>query len=320
MVAVPADAPDQDGRPDVDALAGVLAPSRSQLYFGEHLADWYAIVGTERTEQGGTAFAADTGIPIASWWRRAALAVTVGEVDPLLSSELTGDSQLLYRRDVRERLAALAPFLSFDGDPYPVVTEDGVVWVVDGYTTAATYPYSQFTSPASLGATGLHGSVNYVHASVKATVDAYDGTVHLYRTDVGGADDPLLDAWERIFPGIVEPISGLPDEIRAHLRYPPDLLTVQTELLGRYHVGDAEALFSGTDRWSVSTAASVAVGEDPHRRGSGGVAVDAPRRGRPGGALGGDPPLQPGGVGQPGAPAETSWRRWRSPTTTTPST
>jgi len=263
VVAVPADVPDEDGRPDVDALATVLVPARPELYFGENLAGWYAIVGTRRTEQGGAVFAGDTGIPIGSWWRKAVLSAAVGEIEPLLSAELTEDSQLLYRRDVRERLAALAPFLTFDGDPYPVVTGDGVVWVVDAYTTASTYPYSQFSSAGSVGATGLHGSFNYLHASVKATVDAYDGSVHLYRTDVGGADDPVLDVWERIFPGLIEPISELPEELRSHLHYPPDLLAVQTELLGRYHVTDAEALFSGTDRWSVSTAASVAVGEEP---------------------------------------------------------
>ena len=242
---------------------GVLVPARPELYFGEHLVGWYAVVDTGRTEQGGAAFAADTGIPMGSWWRRAVLAGAVGEIEPLVTSEFTEESQLLYRRDVKERLSALAPFLTFDGDPYPVVTDTGVVWVVDGYTTAATYPYAEFSSAGTLRPTGLHAPLNYLHASVKATVDAYDGTVHLYRTDVGGADDPLLDTWQRIFPGLIEPISGLPDDIRSHLRYPADLLVVQTEMLGRYHVNDAEDLFSGTDRWSVAKAPSASVGEDP---------------------------------------------------------
>ncbi len=162
-------------------------------------------------------------------------------------------SQLLYRRGISERLNALAPFLTFGTDPYAVVTDEGVTWVVDGYTTAATYPYSQFT--------GLVGSsVNYVRASVKATIDAYDGTVHLYRTAAGGSDDPVLDAWEDIFPGLVEPITDMPAELQAHLRYPPELLGVQNALIGRYHVDDAETLFNGTQRWSPSAAAAAQVG------------------------------------------------------------
>ena len=101
--------------------------------------------------------------------------------------------------------------------------------------------------------------MNYVHASVKATVNAYDGTVHLYRTDVGGADDPILDAWEDIFPDLIEPIANMPADVREHLQYPNDLLAVQSGLLGRYHVDDAETLFNGTDRWAVSPAVSSGV-------------------------------------------------------------
>jgi hypothetical protein len=261
VVAVPADVPSNDGRPDIDAFADVT-PARTELYFGEHLDEWYAIVGTKRAELGGARFDGDTGIGMSSLWRRAVLALSVGEVEPLLSAELTADSQLLYRRGVIERLESLAPFLRFDGDPYPVVTGESVVWVVDGYTTSSTYPHSQFASDAGLPASSrVPGSFNYLRASVKATVDAYDGTVHLYRTDVGGRGDPILDIWEDIFPGLVEPIGQLPDSISAHLRYPADLLTVQTNLLGRYHVEDPETLFNGTERWSVSPAASNAVGQ-----------------------------------------------------------
>ncbi len=254
VVTAPADIPDPDGRPDVDALATTLVPERPELYFGENLAGWYAIVGTKRVEQGGAQFDADTGIPLSSWWRRAALALSVGEIEPLFSAELTSDSQLLYRRDVVERLQAAAPFLTFGSDPYPVVLDDRVVWVSDGYTTAATYPYSEYVSFGG-------GQVNYVHASVKATVDAYDGTIHLYRTDGAGSEDPVLDAWDEIFPGLLEPIDELPAELAPHLRYPADLIRVQNGLLGKYHVSDAETLFNGTARWSPSAAASTGVGK-----------------------------------------------------------
>jgi uncharacterized membrane protein (UPF0182 family) len=254
VVTAPADIPDPDGRPDVDALATTLVPERPELYFGENLAGWYAIVGTKRVEQGGAEFAADTGIPLSSFWRRAALALSVGEIEPLFSAELTSDSQLLYRRDVVERLQAAAPFLTFGGDPYPVVLDDRVMWVTDGYTTAATYPYSEYVSFGG-------GRVNYVHASVKATVDAYDGTIHLYRTERAGSEDPVLEAWAEIFPGLLEPMDELPPELAPHLRYPAELISVQTGLLGKYHVSDAETLFNGTARWSPSAAASTGVAQ-----------------------------------------------------------
>ena len=253
VVAVPADRPDADGRPDVDALSSTLVPERTELYFGEGVDGWYAIVGTKRDEQGGAAFSADTGIDISSVFQRGVLALATGDIEPLFSAELTSESQLLYRRGVIERLSALLPFATFGSDPYPVVTETGVVWVVDGYTTSSTFPYSQY-----VGFGG--GDVNYVHASLKATVDAYDGTVRVYRTEVGGADDPILDAWEEIFPGLIEPIASMPAELQAHLLYPPELLGIQTQLVGRYHVDTAEALFNGTQRWSPSAGASTSVG------------------------------------------------------------
>jgi len=256
VVAVPADVAAADGRPDVDALAQILAPERPELYFGEGLDAWYAIVGTKRAEQGGAHFDADTGIRLSGLWQRLVAAIGLGDIEPLTSAELTSSSQLLLRRAPIERLRILAPFLTWDIDAYPVVSEDRVVWIIDGYTTASTYPYSQWAKGtkliASPGLTG--GNFNYLHGSVKGTVDAYDGTVHLYRTEVGGADDPILDSWEKIFPGLVEPISAMPADLRAHLLYPTDLFTVQTSLLGRYHVNDAELLFNGSDRWSVSVA------------------------------------------------------------------
>jgi uncharacterized membrane protein (UPF0182 family) len=256
VVAVPADSTSPDGRPDVDAFTSQLEGVPSELYFGENIAGWYVIVGTDRTELGGSVYQGGGAIDLSNVWRRLALSLTVGEVDPLFSAELGPDSRLLYRRDVVERLSSLAPFLSFDANPYPVVADGRITWVVDGYTTSSSYPYSQFARNVNLpDASGLARSLNYVHASVKATVDAYNGTVHLYRTEVGGAIDPVLDAWEEIFPGLIEPISDMPSGIRAHLLYPQDMLTIQTAMLGRYHVSDAETLFSGSDSWAISASA-----------------------------------------------------------------
>lgn len=264
VVAVPADSVAADGRPDVDALAASFAPDRSEIYFGEGLANWYAIVGTKRMEQGGAKFDANTGIPLPGTWSRLVTAIGLGEIEPLTTTELTTSSQLLFRRDLQERLRTLAPFLTFDSEAYPVVSGDRITWVVDGYTTSATYPYSQFARNTKLLKSSTLGGVrfNYLHGAVKATIDAYDGTVRLYRTEIGGTNDPVLAAWESIFPGLIEPIANMPADLRAHLLYPPDLLTVQTSLLGRYHVSDPEILFNGSDRWSISVAPGTGVAKE----------------------------------------------------------
>ena len=251
LVLVPADDTARDGSPDVDALDELL-PERQELYFGEGVEGWYAIVGTDRTEQDGAEFDADTGIPIGSSWRQLVFSLANGEVEPLLSDDLTDESQLLYRRGLRERLDAIAPFLEYDSDPYPVVADGRVVWVVDAYTTASTYPFSQFRDTSELSGGDLsHQRFNYVQNSVTATVDAYSGEVHLYRR-AAGDDDPVLEVWDETFPGMFEPIDAMPDELREHLRYPADLLAVQAAMLGRYHVETPDELFDGSDRWSVS--------------------------------------------------------------------
>jgi uncharacterized membrane protein (UPF0182 family) len=215
---------------------------------------WYAIVGTDRAQQNDATFDADTGMAISSLPRRAALALSQGELDPLVSDYIDDDSQLLYRRGVKERLHAMAPFLSFGSDPYPVVADGRVTWVVDGFTTSATYPNSQFADTTGVNDdSDLAGQrFNYVRASVKATVDAYDGTVTLYRTERQGVNDPILEAWSRVYPGLFVPISEMPANIQSHLRYPLDLFKVQTRLLGRYHVTDPELFLDGSRNWVVS--------------------------------------------------------------------
>lgn len=255
VIALAADVAAEDGRPDLTPLAELEEAANVPVYYGEGLDGWYVIAGTRRTEVGGATYDG-AGVRIGSIGRRAVLALAVGEPQPLLSNELTGRSLLLYRRSLTERLSALAPFLTLDGDPYAVVDGDRVVWVVDAYTTASTYPYAQFLDPASVG---RFGDANYVQASVVATVDAHDGTVHLYRTDAG--DDPIIEAWASVFPDLLDPIDEMPPRVAAHVRYPEDLFTAQSAMLGRYHVTDAELLFSGADRWTVTPAPVTAVGE-----------------------------------------------------------
>jgi uncharacterized membrane protein (UPF0182 family) len=265
---IAADRTSGDGRPDLAALAGYEGAASAPLYFGEGLDGWYAITGTRRAEVGGVRYDGP-GIAIGSFVRRLALALTTGEPQPVFSSELTDRSLLLYRRGLRERLDALAPFLQWDSDPYPVFDDDRVLWVVDGFTTATTYPYAQ---PLPSGVSGLPGGTNYVRLAAQATVDAGDGTVHLYRAD--GGDDPFLDVWVDVYPGLFTDAADMPPVIAPQLRYPSDLFDAQTAMLGRYHVDDAETLFSGADRWSVSPGVVSAVGGDPARAAAANDLVD----------------------------------------------
>lgn len=254
LAVAPADAVRPDGRPDFDVLADKLQIDHPELYFGEGVKGWYAIVGTGRAQQNGATFDADTGMEINSLWKRGALAFSQSELDPLFSDYITEDSQLLYRRDINERLHAMAPFLKWGSDPYPVVSDGRITWVIDGFTSADTYPNSQFASRLSLDDDSdlNQGRFNYTRASVKATIDAYDGSVTMYRTERQGGNDPILDAWSRVYPGAFTPIAKMPAGIRSHLRYPIDLLKVQTSLLGRYHVTDPDLFLDGSRNWIVS--------------------------------------------------------------------
>jgi hypothetical protein len=135
-----------------------------------------------------------------------------------------------------------------------------VVWIVDGYTTSATYPYSQYYASTGLSTSSDVASttLNYLHLAVRATVDATDGTTHLYRA-ANDTDDPILDRWQSILPGLIDDAASLPSGVAQHLRYPKDLFIVQSTLLGRYHVADAETLFNGSQRWTISPAAAATV-------------------------------------------------------------
>ncbi len=260
VVTAPANTVDADGRPSIGAHPDSFGFADTPVYFDESLRNWYAVVDTKREQVGGAVFEGEA-IDIGSFSRRVVSALGLREPQLALSSELTVESQLVYRRGLAERIAALAPFLSIDSDPYLTFDGDSLVWVVDAYTTSSTVPYAQFANTNVLpGKSGLSGSsVNSVRASVRATIDAATGETHLYRTD--GGTDPIIDAWSRIFPGLLEDDDSIPAAIVPQLRYPTDLWTIQSTLLGRYHVDDAEALFSGADRWAVSAAPATVVAD-----------------------------------------------------------
>ena len=179
----------------------------------------------------------------------------------MLSGDLTSDSRILYVRNPRERVEKVAPYLTIDGDPYPAVINGRVTWILDGYTTSNGYPYSEradlrdvtsdaLVSTRSNRVAQASSQFNYIRNSVKATVDAYDGTVTLYAFD---PQDPVLQTWMKIFPGTVKPLGDLQanQQLMAHLRYPEDIFKAQRTILARYHVTDAGVFYTQEDSWQV---------------------------------------------------------------------
>ncbi len=268
VVVAPADEVER-GLPDflVSGLPPQVDPkldltiNRSQVYFGENLGG-YAIINTKRAEIGidsrsgetTTSNFADTsdgetaGVEMGSFVRRAAFALRFGSIDPLISDFVTSESRVIFKRDVRERVKAIAPFLTFDSDPYPVIVDGRTVYVIDGYTTTNKYPYSQRVGGV-LSRNDL-GGINYVRNSVKAVVDAYNGSVVLYAMP---GKDPLLESYTKAFPKLFTPFAEMPQTLQEHLRYPTDLFDVQTAMWGRYHVVDPTVLLENSQRWDVAS-------------------------------------------------------------------
>jgi uncharacterized protein len=249
------------------ADSGFALP-QPRLYFGEDL-DGYVVVGTDRdeidfqdenNETKTTAYDGHDGVPADSLLRRAAFALRFGDLNPLISDFLTDDSKVIYNRDVVDRVRSLAPFLDADADPYPVVVDGQITWVVDLYTTTERYPYGQEADTDQLtSGSGLNHDFNYVRNSVKATVDAYDGTVTLYLVD---DEDPIIQAYDDAFPDLFTDGDEMSPELRAHVRYPEDLFRIQTAAFGRYHLEDPDAFFTQEDAWRVARDPGTA-GADP---------------------------------------------------------
>ena len=278
-VASPVNEVDSDGLPryfvsDVPVQSRVpsMKVARPQIYFGE-LASNYAFVHTRQVEfdypakEGirSTEYAGTGGVPLSSTLSRALWSLRLGDTNMLLSSDLTPKSRILYRRNIRDRVAALAPFLEWDYDPYMVIHEGKLVWLLDAYTTTHRYPYSQPTiMPAARGQ--LASRFNYIRNAVKATVDAYDGTVTLYVAD---STDPIIKVWSRIFPGLLIPLDQMPASLREHVRYPEDLFRIQREVLTTYHMSDPAVYYRKDDAWEIPS--SSAPGNNDERRFSGPV-------------------------------------------------
>jgi len=240
-----------------------------RVYFGESSPE-YSIVGapegTEpveidypRGEDGAsdtkTTFEGDGGPRIGNTFVKLLYAMKFQSEQILFSNLVNSESQILYDRDPKTRVQKVAPYLTLDNDPYPSVVDGRIVWIVDGFTTSASYPYSKTVSlrdaiadsrtPASVVS---FDNINYIRNSVKATVDAYDGSVKLYAWD---DEDPILKAWQKVYPSTVEPISEMSGDLMSHVRYPTDLFKVQRDVLGVYHIDDARSFAQEDNRWQT---------------------------------------------------------------------
>ncbi|EFV12931.2 UPF0182 family protein [Segniliparus rugosus] len=257
-----------------------LRVTQPRVYFGELIgatdAD-YAIVGGPAQEYDADApapsFSYDGrgGVPVSSMLNRLAFMVKYRELNFLRSDQITEQSKLIFIRDPRTRVAKVAPWLTLDEKAYPAVVDGRIQWIVDGYTTLAQFPYSKPVSlrdatldsldsggNAAVRREQLSGQIAYIRNSVKATVDAYDGTVTLYQQD---EKDPVLKAWMGVFPGLVKAKSQITPELAAHFRYPEDLFKVQRALLTRYHVDKPDTFFEGSEQWSIPVDPTQASGQ-----------------------------------------------------------
>lgn len=250
-----------------DASGDTITVSQPAVYYGL-LDDDYAIVGAPAGQQPReydtptqqSTYTGSGGISLSSWTNKLAFAMYEGERNILFNDAIGDNSKIMIIRNPVDRVNQVAPWLTTDGDPYPAVVDDSdgnnrIAWIVDGYTTLQQYPYSQQEDLAQLTNDSLTGvtkqadqQVGYIRNSVKAVVDAYTGKVTLYSVD---DSDPVLQAWEKVFPGVVQPQSSIPPQLAAHFRYPEDLFNVQRNLLTQYHVSNPQDFYSQKDFWAV---------------------------------------------------------------------
>ena len=261
-----------------------------RIYIGENPPE-YSIVNTTEQEldypvQGGPPqthdYAGEDGVDVGGLGRRLAFALRYGEPNFVLSNLITDDSRVMFNRNVRDRVAAVAPYLRLDHDPYPVAVDGRIKWILDAYTTTDMIPYSQRVDMGDLTLSeqrvlvperrqdgtvalvertipvpGVDGVANYIRNSVKAVVDAYDGTVTLYAM----TDDPLLDAWGRVFPGTITPVAEASEDLRRHFRYPEDMFRIQAGLFRTYHIPEADEFYTKEDAWNLPRDAALAANQ-----------------------------------------------------------
>ena len=249
-----------DGAPQV---------TEPRIYFGELDDDW-VVVGAKTPEfdypigegsddgstsaDATTSWSGDSGISLKTFADRLLFAARLGDLNLLISDQITAESQLLWRRTVGERINALAPFVSWDRDPYLVIRDDGgLSYMVDGYTVSNRFPNAQYFDPSALATSSFDRPANYIRNSVKATVDLYTGETKLYVAD---AADPIARAWSGVFPGLLRPLDEMPSDLRAHLRVGEAGFDAATRVYARYHVTDPQTFYRQDDVWTVPEAAA----------------------------------------------------------------
>jgi uncharacterized protein len=270
---------DSDGKPtysvgDIPPTKG-LGEFQPRIYFGENVPDYSIIGGAKGGDpveldypddnsangQKNYTYTGKGGVPMGSLFTRLLFAIKYQEQRIVLSNLINSDSKILFNRNPSERVAKVAPWLTLDGNIYPAVVDGRILWIVDGYTTSNGYPYAKKTNLATATTNSITTSstavaslasrnISYMRNSVKATVDAYDGTVKLYQWDT---KDPVLATWSKAFPGTVTPKSAMSKSLLEHVRYPEDLFGVQRDVLSTYHVKTADAFYGGQDFWRVPT-------------------------------------------------------------------
>jgi uncharacterized membrane protein (UPF0182 family) len=235
----------RDLPPKTDPEFTAIKVTRPEIYYGEQT-DNYVVVKTRTPEfdypkgngNASTTYRANNGIKLDSFFIKLLLTLKYRESNFILSSQLTPDSRVLMNRNILQRVRKLAPFLTFDQDPYLVVVAGKLYWMIDAYTTSAYYPYSRYHSQG----------FNYIRNSVKTVIDAYDGTVHFYVAD---SRDPVIQVWQKVFPGMFKSLNTLSSEFIRHFRYPEDLMIIQSDLLSQYHMTNPKTFYAQEDNWNI---------------------------------------------------------------------
>lgn len=248
---------------DTSGTVGPIEAKQPRIYYGELMGNNYSIVGSPQgvppreydSDTSQSTYTGKGGVSIGNLFNKMVFSLSYGERNILFNGSINEDSKILFVRDPSKRVEQVAPWLTLDGDPYPAVVDGKIQWIVDGYTTLDDYPYAEQTSLGDATQDTLPGvrrqpdrTVSYLRNSVKATVDAYDGTVTLFAFD---EQDPVLKTWQKVFPGTVKPASEISKDLRDHFRYPEDQFKVQRQLLAKYHVTDPGEFFTTTSFWDV---------------------------------------------------------------------
>ena len=228
------------------ASTGPIKVARPEVYYGE-IGNEYVFVKTRAQELDYPAgdknvysnYAGEGGVPIQSFLRKILFALRFGDVKIVLSNDIIGESRVMYYREIGERVKKAAPFLQFERDPYLVIGQDGrLFWIIDAYTTSNQFPYSE----------PVRGMGNYIRNSVKAVVDAYNGSLAFYLSE---PDDPVVKAYAQAFPGLFQPLSAMRADLRPHIRYPQGFFAIQARMFATYHMRDPQVFYNKEDLWNI---------------------------------------------------------------------